>query len=104
MTELCKDLELSIYKENRTEGGEQIRIVLRNEVEEISECYPINQNEKPHRSQSYYVIEATILCLRRLVSEGFLTGLIVDSPGEFQTTKIDTKDSSYTPLSTEWDL
>lgn len=104
MTELCKDLKLSIYKENRPKGGEQIRIVLENELEAISECYQINQNEKPHRSQSYYIIEATILCLRRLVSEGFRTDMITDSLGEWTISRIDTKGTSSTSSETEWEL
>lgn len=98
---LCKDLKLSIYKEN-----EQVRIVLIDELEmqEVSECYPITEaSEKTQQSRRYYVKEAIVIALRRVVSEAFNQGLISDSLGEWKISRPATKDTSPTSFEIELD-
>jgi hypothetical protein len=108
MSELCNGLSLSIYREADPgeSGKEQIRILLSNELEmsELSVCYQINQSEKPHQSHHYYIKEAVVIALRRVVSQAFDQGLITDSLGTWTFSKIDTKESLSTASSTEWEL
>jgi hypothetical protein len=85
MSELCRDLQLSIYRDDS-----QVRIVLVDELSmsEVTVCYEISRNEKPNRSQQYYVREAVVIAMRRVVSEAFSQGLIsFDSPGEWKIMK-----------------
>jgi hypothetical protein len=101
MSQLCKDLTLSIYKDD-----DHIRIVLRDDLDllEVEQCYEINQNEKPHQSHRYYIKEAVVIALRRVVSQAFDQGMITDSPGTSTLSKAATKETLSTSSGTEWDL
>lgn len=94
---LCKDLNLSIYRED-----DQLRIVLENDLEEITECYPINQTTP--KSRRYHIMEATTICLRRVVSEAFRKGLITDSLGTWMISRTATEETLSTLSETEWAL
>jgi hypothetical protein len=101
MSQLCQDLTLSIYKDD-----DRVRIVLRNELDmsEVEQCYQISQNEKPHQSYRYYIKEAVVIALRRVVSQAFEEGMIIDGLGEWRITRPTGKEPLSTPSSTEWDL
>ena len=99
---LCKDLKLTIYKE-----GEQVRIVLVSELEmqELSVCYPITEaTEKTQQSRRYFVKEAIVLALRRVVSEAFNQGMITDALGTWTISKPATKETSSTSFEIELEL
>lgn len=85
MSELCKDLTLTIHKEPDPDGnGERVRIQLANPLEmmEIEECYPITAiTKKTSQSNRYYIKEAVVIALRRLVSEAFRQDMITDALG-----------------------
>ena len=89
MTELCKDLTLSIVKEDDPDekDRERIRVIIANplEMQEIEICYGINQ--ATHQSRRFHVIEAVTIALRQVVSEAFRQGLIIDSIGEWRITR-----------------
>jgi hypothetical protein len=89
MNELCKDLKLSIFREPdpKEKDREQIRIKLADEMQmmEVETCQQINITT--HQSRRYHVLEATIIGLRKLVSEAFREGMISDSLGSWQVTR-----------------
>jgi hypothetical protein len=101
MNELCQNLLLSIWRDD-----DQIRITLVDELAmlELETCYEINKIKEPHRSQGYFVREAVVIAMRRLVSQAFQEGLISDSPGSSMTSKPVTAESSSTPSETGWEL
>lgn len=86
MTDLCRDLTLSIVKEDDPDekDRERVRVTIANpmEMQEITVCEQINQTT--HQSRRYHVIEATVIVLRKAVSEAFREGLITDSLGEWK--------------------
>lgn len=104
MTELCKDLKLSIYREDdpnpKEKGKEQVRMVLENELEmlEVSVCQQINVTTM--QSRRYHIKEAVVIGLRKLVSEAFREGLIIDSLGSWTISKPTAK----APASTEFEI
>ena len=89
MTDLCKDLTLSIVKEDDPDekDRERIRVILANplEMQEIEVCYGINQTT--HQSRRFHVIEAVTIALRQVVSEAFRQGLITDSIGAWKISR-----------------
>lgn len=94
MPELCKDLKLSIWREDdpdpKEKGRERVRIKLENELEmlEVEVCRQINvTTEKTQQSGRYFIREAVVIALRQAVSEAFKEGLISDSPGEWKITR-----------------
>src|SRR4029077_4068608 len=83
------NLKLVIYREDDPEekDKERIRIKLVNELEmlEVEVCYQINVTGP--QSRRYHLIEATVIALRRAVSQGFKEGLISDSLGAWKISK-----------------
>ena len=89
MTDLCKDLTLSIVKEDDPDekGRERVRVILANpmEMQEVTVCEQINITT--HQSRRYHVLEAVVIVLRKAVSEAFREGLITDSLGEWKISR-----------------
>ena len=89
MTDLCKDLTLSIVKEDDPDekGRERVRVILANpmEMQEVTVCEQINVTT--HQSRRYHVLEAVVIVLRKVVSEAFREGLITDSLGEWKISR-----------------
>lgn len=87
--ELCKDLSLSIFREDDPEekDKERVRIKIVNPLEmlEVEVCQQINVTT--HQSRRYHIKEAVVIVLRQAVSEAFREGLITDSLGEWKITK-----------------
>jgi hypothetical protein len=84
---LCQNLDLTIRKEDFEDTGtgyEQVRMTLKGPAGEAEVCYTINAIEA-HTAQSkkYYLKEAIVIGLRRLVEEALVQGLIktTGSPG-----------------------
>ena len=106
MTELCKDLKLSIWREDDPEekDKEQIRVKLVNELEmmEVEVCYQINQTTQ--QSRRFHIKEAIVIVLRQAVSEAFREGLISDSLGAWTISRPAGKAPSPTSLEIELEL
>ena len=104
MKELCKDLKLSIWREDDPEekDKEQIRVKIVNELEmmEVEVCYQINQTTQ--QSRRFHIKEAVTIVLRQAVSEAFQQGLISDSLGTWTISKPASKAPS--PTLSEIDL
>ena len=101
--ELCKDLKLSIYREDdpKEKDKEIIRIKIENELEmmEVQVCLQINQTTQ--QSRRYHIKEAVVIVLRQAGSEAFREGLISDSLGEWKITR---PPATPAPASVEIDL
>ena len=104
MTELCKELKLTIFKEDDPDdkSQERVRVRLYDEMnmQEVELCEQINQTT--HQSRRYHVMEAVVIVLRKVVSEAFREGLISDALGEWKITR--PKGSSAKPEALEIDL
>jgi hypothetical protein len=102
MPELCKDLKLSIWREDDPEekDKEQVRVKLENELEmlEVTVCQQINVTTQ--QSRRYHIKEAVVIVLRQAVSEAFRAGLIIDSLGAWKITK----PSSHRPTPAEVEI
>jgi cyanate lyase len=87
--DLCKDLSLSIVKEDdpKESGRERITVRLTSPLEMLS----VEESQQIHvttlQSRRYHIMEATILVLRRVVSEAFRQGMISDSLGEWKISR-----------------
>jgi hypothetical protein len=86
---LCKDLTLSIWREDDPDekDRERIRVRIENPMEmmEAESTYQINVTTQ--QSRRYHIKEAVVIVLRQAVSEAFRVGLIADSLGEWKITK-----------------
>lgn len=89
MTELCKDLQLSIFKEDDPEekGQERIRVRIANPMEMLEVEVWQQINVSTHQSRRYHVKEAVVIVLRKAVSEAFNVQMISDSLGEWKISK-----------------
>lgn len=103
MTELCKNLSLSIWREDDPDekDRDRIRVRIANDLEmmEVEVCEQINVTTQ--QSRRYHIKEAVVIVLRQAVSEAFRAGLITDSLGEW---KISRPKGTSTPASVEIDL
>ena len=108
MNELCKDLKLSIFKEDdpdpKEKGKERIRVKLVDELNmmELELCYQVNQTT--HQSRRFHVLEAVTIVLRRVVSEAFKEGIIADGLGEWRISRPASKAPSSIASSIELEL
>jgi len=99
MNELCKDLILSIWREDdpdpKEKNKERIRVKLVSELDmtEIEVTQQISVTT--HQSRRYHVIEAVVIVLRKAVSEAFREGMISDSVGEWKITKPKGSDQGF---------
>jgi hypothetical protein len=87
MTEyLCKNLRLDIQREDSED--QQIRITLRSDLQlkEVEICYQVTQREDGAQRR-YYLQEAMVIAMRRLVGVAIEGGLISDSPGASTSSK-----------------
>ena len=95
--ELCKDLKLSIYREDdpKEKDKEIIRIKIENELEmmEVQVCLQINQTTQ--QSRRYHIKEAAVIVMRQAISEAFRLGMISDALGEWKISR-----PPATPVST----
>lgn len=86
---LCKDLSLSIWREDDPDekDKERIRVKISNPMEmlEVELCYQINQSTQ--QSRRFHIKEAVTIVLRQVVSEAFRQGLISDSLGEWRISR-----------------
>jgi hypothetical protein len=87
--DLCKDLSLSIIREDDPDEKDRervrVRIVDPLEMLEVEVCQQINVTT--HQSRRYHIKEAVVIVLRQAVSEAFRQGLITDSLGEWKISK-----------------
>ena len=84
---LCNDLRLIIVAE---EGVVRIKLVDELNMSEVEVCQEINQtNKHTAKSAHYFVREAVVIAMRRLVSDAFADGLISDSLGEWKIANIE---------------
>lgn len=84
-TYLCRNLRLSIERLDETS---EVRLSLRNDIslEQISLCYGVT--EKPDGSnRRYYLREAMVIAMRRLIDQALGARLISDCPGEYMNLK-----------------
>ena len=106
MTELCKDLSLSIYKEAdpQEKGQERVRVRINNPLEmmEVIVCQQINVST--HQSRRYHIKEAVVIVLRKAVSEAFNQGMISDSLGSWTISRPEVKGPSSTKSEIELDF
>ena len=106
MAELCRDLKLSIFKEDDPEetGRERVRVKLVDELNmlELEKCYQINQTTI--QSRRFHVLEAVTIVLRQVVSEAFKAGIILDGHGTWTTLRPASPASSSTGLEIDLEL
>src|SRR5258708_16708374 len=76
---LCRNVKLSI---ERIQEGEQIRLVLRDDLQldQGELCYRVTQR-KDGSQRRYHLREAMVIAIRQLVGQAIQAGLISDSPG-----------------------
>jgi hypothetical protein len=100
---LCKNLKLTII---RDEAGPEIHLSLRDDLslKEVSLSYEVSQ-EQPGamNSRRYYVREAMVIAMRRLVGAAVEEGLISDCPGAQMTLSTGTKVNPPITFSTDGD-
>jgi hypothetical protein len=106
MTTLCQDLSLTIIKEDdpKEKGRERIRVVLSNPLE----MQLVEESQQIHvttlQSRRYHILEASILVLRRVVSEAFRQGMISDGLGTWVISKPATEEISSMSSEIELEL
>jgi hypothetical protein len=82
--ELCRNLKLTIRRVN---NDAQVQLFLRDDLNlrEIELLCDINLYEVNQSQRRYYLREAVIIGMRRLVAKAITEGLISDYPGEYTT-------------------
>jgi hypothetical protein len=82
---LCKNLRLSI---RRLQNGQiEIRLADDLKMEEVNLCYGVTEREDG-KERRYYLREAMVIAMRRVVQKAIEEGLISDSPGESRNLNI----------------
>jgi hypothetical protein len=81
MSELCKNLKLTILEEPHPieKSHTQVRVILRDDLNltECEVCYETNERVKGAiQSERYFLMEAIVLSMRRVVAEACGQGMI----------------------------
>jgi DhnA family fructose-bisphosphate aldolase class Ia len=90
MNHLCQNLRLSIELEDQ-----QIQITLADDLamELVSVCYEINQGPPHNRQDQYYLGEAVVIAMRRLMVKAFEAQMIcLNLHGQSTSSKVGTLD------------
>jgi hypothetical protein len=95
--ELCRNLKLTIRRVN---NDAQVQLFLRDDLnlKEIELLCDINLSEVNQSQRRYYLREAVIIGMRRLVAKAITEGLISDYPGEYMTSSSATGDLAIPPI------
>jgi hypothetical protein len=99
MNFLCKNLKLTITRDEA-----QIQLRLRDDInmEEVELCYEVTVDPEG-KNRRYYLREAMVIAMRRLVGAALEKGLISDYPGEYTILSSGTKVDPPITFSTDGD-